>query len=385
MDDFPDLTSEEEALYNMSDEELEAAFADAKAELGNDVEDTPDTDETGTEEDESASEDEEEELEQPDAEDSNDVEDEVVIEQEEEEQSDEPDESESDDVVPEPEAVITEPTKNTYRANGQDYEFTDDEVKEQFGKVFGQAANYTQKMQEIAPWRKTISALKENEIGHEDVNLMIDALKGNQEAAAEMLKKAGVDILSLDTEEETKYTPREYGLSETALAIQDIESRISGDQEYNITTHVVNKQWDEKSRDVMFKEPELIEGLHYDIKAGIFDEISPIATKLKVLDGGSKSDLDYYAEAAQTWKAGKETKEAEDKARIESEKQAKEQAKQVQKAKESAAKQERVKAQSKARKAAVPTKKAAGKTVIDYLDDSEEAYDDWYKKLQASL
>lgn len=42
-----------------------------------------------------------------------------------------------------------------------------------------------------------------------------------------------------------------------------------------------------------------------------------------------------------------------------------------------------VKQDAEKRKAAAPTKKVAGtKKVIDYLDDSDEAYDEWYKSLQ---
>ena len=37
------------------------------------------------------------------------------------------------------------------------------------------------------------------------------------------------------------------------------------------------------------------------------------------------------------------------------------------------------------RKAAAPTKAAASRDVIDYLDDSDEAFDDWYKRLQDDM
>ena len=80
-----------------------------------------------------------------------------------------------------------------FKANGKEYEITEDEMRQQFPKIFGQAMNYTQKMQSLSPWRKTIDAMEQAKIKHEDVNLLIDVLKGDKAALASVIKKVGVD------------------------------------------------------------------------------------------------------------------------------------------------------------------------------------------------
>ena len=389
------MSAEETALYNMSDEELESAFKEAKAEM-----DSPDVveDDTVDEIDEvvvddveepDVDEDEVDEIEEIDAteqpDEDSDTDGTEIEDGGEPGESDEPDDLEegTEDVEDKDEEVaeVEEVAKYKVKANGNEFDLTAEELI----KLAPKAMDYTKKMQEIAPWRKTISALKENNIEHADINLMIDALKGNPDAVTAMLKKAGVDALTLDTEKESTYTPKEYGLSDQALDIKDLESRISGDAEFSITTNVVNEQWDYKSRDEMFKNPKMIEGLHSDIKSGTYDKVSPMASKLKMLDGGMKSDLEYYKEAGRTYFEGLNAEEATKTAQVAQEKAAQEteaKAAEVKRVKDAQTKQAKVKADAKVRKAAAPVARKAGKSVIDYLDDSDDSFDDWYKQLQ---
>lgn len=400
--DTPNLTAEEEALYNMTDEELEAAFREAKSSMGEepdlptDEDEYPVDDEEEYEEfDEPVEEDDEyvdenevtDDLEQPDEEDS--IEDETEIEDDtlSEEEEEEADESTEDQPK---ENISLEDQKFKIKADGTEFEFNLNELMQLAPK----AMNYTRKMQELKPWRQTISALQDSGISHDEVNLMIDALKGDKDAIASIIKRTDFDPLELDPEKDIQYTPREHGRSSQELDIQDIEDRISRDPEYNITTHVVNRQWDDKSRAAMFENPGMIEGLHTDIRSGVFDKVSPMAIKLKALDGGRKSDIEYYVEAGADYyrQLDADRARADAQARAEQEaEQARQAARQqeveaVEQAKARSAKQVATQKAAKNRKAAAPTKRAAGtKNVIDYLDDSDEAYDDWYNRLQATM
>jgi hypothetical protein len=60
--------------------------------------------------------------------------------------------------------TVAEVVKRKFKANGQDFEFSDAEIMDQFEGVFGKAMDYTQKMQKMAPYRKMISALEEESI-----------------------------------------------------------------------------------------------------------------------------------------------------------------------------------------------------------------------------
>ena len=405
----------EDELYDMSDDELEAAFKAAKAEMGSpeggeefdndDIEnEVEDEEEVGEPEDgmetyeteEGEEQEEVEDLEQPEV----DSDDDASLEGEEDGDSEE--ESEEDEVEPDGAddgSDEDEPTDDDaeaeteeqpaqvhkFKANGREYEFTDREIAEQFPKVFGQAMDYTKKMQQIKPWRKTIDAIESAELNHDDVNLMIDVLKGDKGAIQEVIKRTGVDTLELD-DEENKYTPKDYGRDETTLQLKDVVDQISADEEYAITHKVISKDWDDRSWEVMSKDPEMIRLLHVDVKNGMYDKVQPIAEKLKVYDSGKQSDLDYYKQAAgiyfdQEAQQANQAKAAEMK-KLEAEKLAAEKQK-LEKVKQQEVKRKQTKSVAGKRKAAAPTKSKAGtKSNINYLDDSDEAFEEWYSKLQ---
>lgn len=376
----------EEQMFYMSDDELEAAFREARAQ---DM--SPETD---IEMENSMVEDEPLDLEQPIEEDSDndlvvdevteeevvtDSEPEVEVADEEPAEVDEQTENTEDEELPE----ITETPVHKFKANGKEYSFTPEEMMEQFPKIFGQAMDYTKKTQALKPWRKTIDAIESAKLGHDDINLMIDVFKGDKNAISELIRRTGVDTLDLDTEN-SKYVPKDYGRDDTALAIKDIVDEISADKEYETTHRILSKEWDEKSFSELTKDPELIRLLHVDVKSGMYDKVQPIAEKMKVFDRGRQSDLDYYKAAAQEYfRAEAETqrraKAIEDQ-RLAREAKLARQA-EIERVKATQIKQAAVREQAVVRKAAAPVKSNAGtkKTVTDYLDESEEAYDEWYK------
>jgi len=419
------ITSEDQ-LWDMSDEEAEAAFKEAQAQQnspdtdietdhGSDTQEfeeseisTEDTDEEvlmeDTEEDVSLEDTEEEQeedgIEQPedDTEDSNhDSSDESETDDvDEEDASDEKDPEEDTDLEEESSEYTEEeeeeeqPARSySFRANGKDYEFTSEEIAEQFPKIFGQAMDYTKKLQTIKPWRKTIDALEGAELSHDDVGLMIDVLKGDKEAITEVLKRTGTDTLELDTEADSNYIAKDYGRDESALAITDIVDDISRDAEYATTHSILSKEWDQRSWDTITENPEMIRLLHTDVKSGMYNTLQPIAEKLKVYDGGRKPDLDYYKAAAQQHFAKTAEQEAYNQ-RLATRQQQQEVIQQEQTrvadAKAQSSKRQATKKASAKRKAAAPTKSvAANRDVTDYLDDSDEGFDEWYKNLQDSI
>ena len=365
----------EEQMWNMSDEELEKMFLDAKADIQSpDVEIEEDleqpveaSDDNGTEEIEL-----DDEAEEP-----------AEVEESDEtaEAEEEPTEAEEEEEI----AEVQEVQKVKFKANGKEYEFTEDEIKAQFPKIFGQAMDYTKKTQAIKPWRKTIDAIEQAKLSHDDVNLMIDVLRGDKDAIAAVMKRTGIDALELDTEN-SKYVPKDYGRDDKALAVKDVIDEISGDAEYQTTYKILSKEWDDSSFREMTSDPELIKLLHVDVKSGMYDKVQPIAEKLKVYDRGRRSNLDYYKEAARVYfneQAQEEARRAEyEKARVLRESELADKAR-VRDVRDQQKQRIAVKQDAEKRKAAAPTKKVAGtKKVIDYLDDSDEAYDEWYKSLQ---
>lgn len=375
----------DEQMFNLSDEELERAFLEARAQ-----DNSPETDIENVEYDSEETID----LEQPEMDSDDDlVVDDVAdteIEADSEETEGTPDEgpevtkeqTEEDDEEVAPD--VTETPVHKFKANGKEYTFTPEEMMSQFPKIFGQAMDYTKKTQALKPWRKTIDAIESANLSHDQINLMIDVFKGDKNAIAEVMRRTGVDALDLDTENNV-YTPKDYGRDDTALAIKDIVDEISSDKEFSITQQILNKEWDDRSFSELTRDPELIKLLHIDVKSGTYDKVQPIAEKLKVFDRGRKSDLEYYKQAAGEYfreidEAQRREQAIEEQRQLREAKAARQA--ELERVRTTQAKQEAVKTQAVARKAAAPTKSNAGtkKSVTDYLDESDEAYDDWYKR-----
>lgn len=375
----------DEQMFNLSDEELERAFLEARAQ-----DNSPETDIENVEYDSEETID----LEQPEMDSDNDlVVDDVAdteIEADSEETEGTPDEGpevteeqteeNDEEVTPD----VTETPVHKFKANGKEYTFTPEEMMSQFPKIFGQAMDYTKKTQALKPWRKTIDAIESANLSHDQINLMIDVFKGDKNAIAEVMRRTGVDALDLDTENNV-YTPKDYGRDDTALAIKDIVDEISSDKEFSITQQILNKEWDDRSFSELTRDPELIKLLHIDVKSGTYDKVQPIAEKLKVFDRGRQSDLEYYKQAAREYV--REINEVQRREQAMEEQRQLREAKaarqaELERVRTTQAKQEAVKTQAVARKAAAPTKSNAGtkKSVTDYLDESDEAYDDWYKR-----
>ena len=382
----------EERLYSLSDEELEKAFLDAKENEQYAEADEP------IQESEEVYEDEEIEIMEQPGEDEDSVEegatstDEVETETESTADTTKPDkevvEGDEDPIEDDnlEDEIVDEAQKEhqelAFKANGREYKFTQDEIMAQFPKIFGQAMDYTKKTQAMKPWRKTIDAIEEAKLGHDEINLMIDVMKGNKEAIAEVLKRTGVDSLEIDTEN-SKYTPNDYGRDDKALAIKDIVEEISVDKEYEITHRVLSKEWDEKSFNKMTDNPELIRLLHNDVKSGTFDKVQAVAEKIKVFDRGLKTDLEYYElasmEIAQQYQEEQRRAYEIERQRLDREARLARQA-EIERVRKTQERQKEVEVKAVERKAATPTsRKAVSSKVVDYLDDSDEAFEDWYK------
>ena len=382
------MSYSDEQLHDMSDEDLEAAFKAAKEELN----------ESGVEQEYEASDDAFEEssadTEADLDEDTSEGDDESAAEKSAQDESGSGDDTEpkqaDEDVKAEAPADVEAkpadvPQKMVFKANGKDYEFTDEEIKRDFPRVFGQAMDYTKKLQQIKPWRKTIDAIEQAKLGHDDINLMIDVLKGDKDAIASVLKRTGVDALDINTEN-SNYQARDYGRTEQELNMDEVLNEIRFDPEYATTHKVLSQDWDLASWQVLSGDPRKIKQLHHDIKTGVFARVQAEADKIRMTTGSVGSDLDLYAMAArslyeteqrkahqqqlQAAQAQETLRQQEEQSRLDAVKRQQQQ-------------REAVKQDASRRQAAAPTgRSTARQSVTNYLDASDEDYEAWYAKLQ---
>jgi hypothetical protein len=305
--DVNELT--EEDIFDLSDEEFEAAYRDAskQASSGSETEDVPDTDvgeiENENVDDGEPSEDNNSNAEEIEAEEENEPDDGSV---------DEVDEKEPETAVDDEGQPDEDPEANTADTKGDSSDTqiidlkpvkidgTDVPVKslDELYALASAGGRVTQKFQEIAKHKKSIMMMEENKIDEKDLSLLAEIKNGSKDALAALVNASGIDPMDLPSAPSENYQPGAYIPSDTKVSIMEIDRELSVDPEYNITRDIVNNQLDPRSQDTLLQNPDMIRAIHHDVKVGAFPRVNAIAKKLKAMDGGMRSDIEYYIAAA---------------------------------------------------------------------------------------
>lgn len=158
------------------------------------------------------------------------------------------------------------------RANGKDIELRS---PEELIKLAQQGANFTQKMQQIAPVRKLMLMLQNNNLLSEDkLSYLIDLDKKNPEAIKQLLKDAGVDPMDIDTSVAPAYQQGNHKVTDEEANFQATLDSLSGSAEGKATIQVINTTWDQASKDVLWSNPQLMEIMHEQQQSGLYGTVS---------------------------------------------------------------------------------------------------------------
>lgn len=186
-------------------------------------------------------------------------------------------------------AVVTEPTKEVVptetidyqsfykdlmaplNANGKNIEIRS---KEDIQQLMRMGANYTRKMQDIAPHRKILAMLENNGMLDESkLSYYIDLEKKNPEAIKKLIKESGIDPLDIDLKAESTYQQgnHQVGDDEVAFrsALEDVKSTPTGQE----TLRVIDSTWDKTSKEELWKSPEVLSIIHQQRENGIYDRV----------------------------------------------------------------------------------------------------------------
>lgn len=145
-------------------------------------------------------------------------------------------------------------------------------------------ANYTRKMQELAPQRKVLMMLENNGLLDEGkLSFLIDIEKKNPEAIKKLIKDAGIDPLEIDTSVEPTYRVGNHRVSDEEAAftsaMDDVQNKEGGIE----TLKVIQTQWDQASKDVLWKNPELMQTIHEQRASGVYTRIADEVERQKTL------------------------------------------------------------------------------------------------------
>lgn len=180
-----------------------------------------------------------------------------------------------------------------FKANGRDIKI--DSVDEAI-KLMQQGANYNKKMAALKPSLKVLKMLENNGLLDEQkITYLIDLDKKNPDAISKLIKESGIDPLDVNTQEEPKYTPGNYSVSDAQVNLDAVLDSIEHTPTYNRTMTVILDEWDDNSKRALANEPGLIPLINEHVANGIFDTIASEMMKQKALGNLSGlSDLQAY-------------------------------------------------------------------------------------------
>lgn len=135
-------------------------------------------------------------------------------------------------------------------------------------------ANYTRKMQELQPYRKTMMMLENNGILNEkDISFLIDLKNKNPEAIKKLLKESGLNPMEIDIETDPKYVEGNHLVSDEEERFRSVLDDVVSTDEGKATMGVIHKDWDQASKEHLWKEPDLMKSIHTQRQNGIYDQI----------------------------------------------------------------------------------------------------------------
>lgn len=145
-------------------------------------------------------------------------------------------------------------------------------------------ADYTRKMQALAPHRKALLMLENNGLLDEGkISYLIDLDKKNPEAIKKLIKESGLDVLELDTDKEPSYKAGNHKVTDEEVnlrtTLDDFRSTPEGEQ---FLKHVVDT-WDQTSKGALWKNPEILTVIHEQKINGIYDRISGEIDRMRTL------------------------------------------------------------------------------------------------------
>lgn len=168
-----------------------------------------------------------------------------------------------------------------FKANGKLIELKSPEEAIQLMQM---GANFTRKMQDIAPHRKVLLMLENNGLLDETkLSYLIDLEKKNPEAIKRLVKESGIDPLDIDPEKEPAYTVgNHHAVSDQEANFRAVLDELVSTPTGQETARVIS-EWDQASKNKLFYEPAAMVAINQQRENGIYDRIATEIERQKAL------------------------------------------------------------------------------------------------------
>ena len=135
-------------------------------------------------------------------------------------------------------------------------------------------ANYTRKMQELQPQRKTLLLLENNGLLDEGkLSYLIDLSKGNPEAIKKLIKESNFDVLNADLDEESTYQGGNHKVTDEEVHFRTVLDELNSNPVGKETLTVISSTWDDASKEVLWTNPDVMMTIHAQRENGVYTKI----------------------------------------------------------------------------------------------------------------
>ncbi len=174
-------------------------------------------------------------------------------------------------------------------------------------RLMSMGLDYAKKTHALKGQKKFLKMLENNELLDESkLSYAIDLMNGNPEALAQLVKDKGIDTYNLNQEEDSKYTPSNHAVSDTAVELDEVVESIRSTPTYADTMNAVNN-WDESSKRTLAQQPQLLSLMNEHKGNGIYAMVQEAMDRERTFGGLSGlSDIEAYQQVGdQLYRAGK--------------------------------------------------------------------------------
>ena len=158
-----------------------------------------------------------------------------------------------------------------FKANGKMMQVKSPEEAIQLMQM---GANYTRKMQELQPQRKTLLLLENNGLLDEGkLSYLIDLSKGNPEAIKKLIKESNFDVFNTDFDKESTYQGGNHTVTDEEVNFRTTLDELNSNPVGKETLSVISSTWDQASKEVLWSNPEVMVTINAQRESGIYGRI----------------------------------------------------------------------------------------------------------------
>ena len=187
----------------------------------------------------------------------------------------------SKDMKPEELAGFYDQVMKPFKANGREIQLR---TPEEAIRLMQMGAGYGRKLQDMQPHLKTLRMLEKNNLlDQKKLGFLIDINSKNPEAIKKLIKDSGIDPLDLNMDDNANYRPTDHSVSDNEVAFAEALKDVSSQPGGRDTIQHINSTWDQKSKDFLWGNPEVLAVIQDQRANGIYDAIAAEIDRKKML------------------------------------------------------------------------------------------------------